>query len=134
MIKLTRIINWNTILEINNSNINLVYKKWNLYLSKKDIWELFWVEKSIIKEVLNNLKLKSSITNYDKSKDKNIKLYSLESILLIWYKLKKYNETKIIIKSNRIIKNTYLNNSTILEIFKNKYFEIKNKIKTLELI
>lgn len=134
MIKLTRNINWNTILEINNSNINLVYKKWNLYLSKKDIWELFWVEKSIIKEVLNNLKLKSSITNYDKSKDKNIKLYSLESILLIWYKLKKYNETKLIIKSNRIIKNTYLNNSTILEIFKNKYFEIKNKIKTLELI
>ncbi len=134
MIKLTRNINWNTILEINNSNINLVYKKWNLYLSKKDIWELFWVEKSIIKEVLNNLKLKSSITNYDKSKDKNIKIYSLESILLIWYKLKKYNETKIIIKSNRIIKNTYLNNSTILEIFKNKYFEIKNKIKTLELI
>lgn len=134
MIKLTRNINWNTILEINNSNINLVYKKWNLYLSKKDIWELFWVEKSLVKEVLNNLKLKSSITNYDKSKDKNIKLYSLESILLIWYKLKKYNETKIIIKSNRIIKNTYLNNSTILEIFKNKYFEIKNKIKTLELI
>ena len=134
MIKLTRNINWNTILEINNSIINLVYKKWNLYLSKKDIWELFWVEKSLVKEVLNNLKLKSSITNYDKSKDKNIKLYSLESILLIWYKLKKYNETKIIIKSNRIIKNTYLNNSTILEIFKNKYFEIKNKIKTLELI
>jgi len=134
MIKLTRNINWNTILEINNSSINLVYKKWNLYLSKKDIWELFWVEKSLVKEVLNSLNIKNSTTNYDKSKDKNIKLYSLESILLIWYKLKKYNETKIIIKANRIIKNTYLNNSTILEIFKNKYFEIKNKIKTLELI
>ena len=134
MIKLTRNINWNTILEINNTSINLVYKKWKLYLSKKDIWELFWVEKSLVKEVLNSLNIKNSTTNYDKSKDKNIKLYSLESILLIWYKLKKYNETKIIIKANRIIKNTYLNNSTILEIFKNKYFEIKNKIKTLELI
>lgn len=134
MIKLTRSISWTTILEINNSIINLVYKKWSLHLSKKDIWELFWVQKSVIKEILNNLNIKNSITNYDKSKGKNIKLYSLESILLIWYKLKKYKETKIIIKSNRIVKNTYLNNSTILEIFKNKYFEIKNKIKTLELI
>ena len=51
MIKLTRNINWNTILEINNTSINLVYKKWKLYLSKKDIWELFWVEKSLVKEV-----------------------------------------------------------------------------------
>lgn len=134
MIRLTRDINWNTILEINNSSINLVYKKWNLFLSKKDIWELFGVKKSIIKEILNDLNIKNNANNYDKSKDKNIKLYSLESILLIWYKLKKYNETKIIIKSNRIIKNTYLNNSTILEIFKNKYLEIKNKIKILELI
>lgn len=134
MIRLTRDINWNTILEINNSSINLVYKKWNLFLSKKDIWELFGVKKSIIKEILNDLNIKNNANNYDKSKDKNIKLYSLESILLIWYKLKKYNETKIIIKTNRIIKNTYLNNSTILEIFKNKYLEIKNKIKILELI
>lgn len=134
MTKLTKHKNWNILLERNNTIINLVYKNKSVYLSKKDIWELFWVQKSEVKEVMKLLTIKNSESNYSKSKEKNVKLYSIDSILLIWYKLKKFKETKILIKSNRIIKNTYSNNTTILEIFKSKYSEIKNKFKILELI
>lgn len=134
MNKLTKHINWTISLERNNSIINIVYKNWNIELSKKDISELFQVKKKDISDIINSLDIKYNSTFYNKSKDKTIKLYRIESIIIIWYKLKKYNETKLLIKTNRIIKNTYSNNNTILEIVKNKYIEIKNKIESLQLI
>jgi len=134
MNKLTKHINWTISLERNNSIINIVYKNWNIALSKKDISELFQVKKKDISNIIDSLDIKNNSIFYNKSKDKSIKIYNINSIIIIWYKLKKYNETKLLIKTNRIIKNTYSNNNTILQIVKNKYIEIKNKIESLQLI
>jgi len=133
MNKLTKHLNWDISLEKNNSNINIVYKNWSIHLSKKDISELFQVKKSNIREIIDNLNIKSNDFIYNKVKGKTTKLYSLESILVIWYKLKKYNDTKLIIKTNRILKNNS-NNLTILELVKNKYLEIKNKFGVFQSI
>lgn len=134
MNKLTKHINWTISLERNNSIINIVYKNWSIELSKKDISELFQVKKKDISDIISSLDIKHSSTFYNKAKDKTTKIYSIDSIIIVWYKLKKYNETKLLIKTNRIIKNTYSNNSTILEIVKNKYIEIKNKIESFQFI
>jgi len=134
MNKLTKHINWTISLERNNSIINIVYKNWSIALSKKDISVLFQVKKKDISNIIDSLDIKNNSTFYNKSKDKSIKIYNIDSIIIIWYKLKKYNETKLLIKTNRVIKNTYSNNNTILEIVKNKYIEIKNKIESLQLI
>jgi len=133
MTKLTKHINWNISLERNNTIINLVYKNKSVYLSKKDIWELFNTKKSIIKDIIEDLQIENSEVIFNKSKNKNSKLYNLESVLLIGYKLKKFNDTKLLIKTNRIIKNSYLDWATILEIVKNKYREIKTKFSLLEI-
>lgn len=134
MNKLTKHINWTISLERNNSIINIVYKNWSIELSKKDISELFQVKKKDISDIISSLDIKHGSTFYNKAKDKTTKIYSIDSIIIIWYKLKKYNETKLLIKTNRIVKNTYSSNSTILEIVKNKYIEIKNKIESFQFI
>lgn len=134
MNKLTKHINWTISLERNNSIINIVYKNWSIELSKKDISELFQVKKKDISDIISSLDIKHSSTFYNKAKDKTTKIYSIDSIIIVWYKLKKYNETKLLIKTNRIIKNTYSSNSTILEIVKNKYIEIKNKIESFQFV
>lgn len=134
MNKLTKHINWTISLERNNSIVNIVYKNWSIELSKKDISELFQVKKKDISDIISSLDIKHSSTFYNKAKDKTTKIYSIDSIIILWYKLKKYNETKLLIKTNRIIKNSYSSNSTILEIVKNKYIEIKNKIESFQFI
>lgn len=134
MNKLTKHINWTISLERNNSIVNIVYKNWSIELSKKDISELFQVKKKDISDIISSLDIKHSSTFYNKAKDKTTKIYSIDSIIIVWYKLKKYNETKLLIKTNRIIKNSYSSNSTILEIVKNKYIEIKNKIESFQFI
>lgn len=133
MTKLTKHINWNISLERNNTIINLVYRNKSIHLTKKDIWELFNTKKSVIKEIIEDLQIENSEAIFNKSKNKNSKLYSLESVLVIGYKLKKFNDTKLLIKTNRIIKNSYLDWATILEIVKNKYREIKTRFSLLEI-
>ncbi len=133
MTKLTKHINWSISLERNNTIINLVYKNKSIYLTKKDIWELFNTKKSVIKDIIKDLQIENSFAIFNKSKNKNSKLYNLESVLVIGYKLKKFNDTKLLIKTNRIIKNSYLDWATILEIVKNKYREIKTKFSLLEI-
>lgn len=134
MNKLTKHISWTISLERNNSIVNIVYKNWSIELSKKDISELFQVKKKDISDIISSLDIKHSSTFYNKAKDKTTKIYSIDSIIILWYKFKKYNETKLLIKTNRIIKNSYSSNSTILEIVKNKYIEIKNKIESFQFI
>lgn len=90
------IINSNTIniYDINNKN----------YLSKKDISKIFNTKKTIIKEVINDLNIEESTKVYSKEKSKFINTYSIEKIILIWYKLKKFSETKLLLNINRRIK------------------------------
>jgi len=78
MTKLTKHINWSISLERNNTIINLVYKNKSIYLTKKDIWELFNTKKSVIKDIIKDLQIENSFAIFKKSKNKNSKLYNLE--------------------------------------------------------
>lgn len=127
MNKLTKLRNWEIILQNWDSSINILLISWKIHLTKKDISILFSVKKSEVKEMIELLDIEyKNYTNKETSKVS--KIYSLDDIILIWYKLKKFNETKILIKSNRILKNTQ--KSTFLEILKGKYNKILEKINT----
>lgn len=127
MNKLTKLRNWEIILQNWESSINILHISWKIHLTKKDISILFSVKKSEVKEMIELLDIEYK--NYtNKETNKVSKIYSLDDIILIWYKLKKFNETKILIKSNRILKNTQ--KSTFLEILKGKYNKILEKINT----
>ncbi len=111
-------INWETIniYKINNNN----------YLSKKDISILFNTKKSIIKNIIKELNINELNKVYSKEKQKFINTYSIEKIIIIWYKLKKFNETKNIIKINRIIKNNSNNSTNLIDYTLSLFSKIKN--------
>lgn len=111
-------INWETIniYKINNNN----------YLSKKDISILFNTKKSIIKNIIKELNINELNKVYSKEKQKFINTYSIEKIVIIWYKLKKFNETKNIIKINRIIKNNSNNSTNLIDYTLSLFSKIKN--------
>jgi len=94
-----------------NSDINILFVDNKIYLTKKEIANLFWVTKTEIKEKLDEIKKISNIDKninqikyYSKTKKKEQKYYSLDFIVSIWYRLKSYNETKFILNSNKILK------------------------------
>lgn len=127
MNKLKKLRNWEIILQNWESSINILHISWKIHLTKKDISNLFSVKKSEIKVIIELLDI--DYINYtNKETNKVSKIYSLDDIILIWYKLKKFNETKILIKTNRILKNTQKN--TFLKILKWKYNKILEKINT----
>ena len=88
-----------------NSNIISIYDINNKnYLSKKDISKIFNTKKSNIKKEIKDLNISFCQKVYSKEKQKFINTYSIEKIILIWYKLKKFDETKTLLKINRKIK------------------------------
>lgn len=112
-------INWETIniYKINNNN----------YLTKKDISKLFNTKKSIIKSIIKELNINEFNRVYSKEKQKFINTYSIEKIIIIWYKLKKFNETKNIIKINRIIKNNSNNSTNLFDYTLSLFSKIKKE-------
>ena len=112
-------INWETIniYKINNNN----------YLTKKDISRLFNTKKSIIKSIIKELNINELNKVYSKEKQKFINTYSIEKIIIIWYKLKKFNETKSIIKINRILKNQVNNNTNLFDYTLSLFSKLKKE-------
>lgn len=94
----------NNQVKIDSKILNIYSIESKNYLSKKDISKIFNTKKSIIKKVINELNIDISIRIYSKEKSKFINTYSIEKIILIWYKLKKFEETKTLLKINRKIK------------------------------
>jgi len=120
-------MNWEILLQNWENTVNILFISWKIHLTKKDIAILFSTKKTEIKDMIDFLDIE--YLNYtNKETSKVSKIYSLDDIIILWYKLKKFNETKILIKTNRILKNT--NKSTFLEILKSKYTKLKEKIHT----
>ncbi len=96
---------WNQYqVKINSKIINIYDINNKNYLSKKDISKIFNTKKSNIKKEIKDLNISFSQKVYSKEKQKFINTYSIEKIILIWYKLKKFDETKTLLKINRKIK------------------------------
>lgn len=119
-------------IEGENEHIYFVYKNWTIYLTKKEIAKLFSVDKDRIKSILKDINWNNK-HEYLQSKGskKLVKVYTLDTILLIWYKLHSFEATKELIKINRILGNTYKKRDYILNTVAEKYNTIKNQLSSL---
>lgn len=125
MIKLTKLRNGDIILNINNTLINVKFNDNKIWLTKREIANMFWVEKNIIKE--NLLKMQTnSIYDYNKNSKRIFNIstkkekvyYSIDLIISLGYRLNNFTATKLLIKINRTLKNLWINRKSILNIIK----------------
>jgi hypothetical protein len=111
MITIKKTTNWKYIIEKNNITIKAMFEEWKIWLTKKDISDIYWSKKSNIKKELNTIIENSDINLnwkikkiYNSKKDKNETYYSLDVLLILWYKSKHFKETKFLVNTNKIIK------------------------------
>lgn len=125
MVKLTKLRNGDIILNINNTLINVKFNDNKIWLTKREIANMFWVEKNIIKE--NLLKMQTnSIYDYNKNSKRIFNIstkkekvyYSIDLIISLGYRLNNFTATKLLIKINRTLKNLWINRKSILKIIK----------------
>ncbi len=99
------------IFEDGNISVKTLFSGGKIWLTKKEVAYLYWVKKSEIKKEINNIFLNSELDIseniqkiYNKKKNKKDTYYSLDTLLLLWYNLKHYKETKFLINTNKYIK------------------------------
>ena len=104
------------IFENENITVEAMFNEGKIWLTKKQIADVYWVKKSDIKKELNIVLLNSELDIFDnvqkiynQEKEKNETYYSLDVLLLLGYNSKHYKETKFLIDTNRHIKK-YTNN------------------------
>lgn len=121
MTKLTKLRNGNIILDINGTSLNLNFNDNKIWLTKKEISNVFWVKKSEVKEML--LKIKSgSVDSFNKNSKRIINIstkkektyYSIDLIISLGYRLNNFTATKLLIGINRTLKNLWINRKSIL--------------------
>jgi len=105
-----KIQDWTYILD-NNISIRAMFNNWKIWLTKKEIADIYSVKKSDIKKELNKLILNSNLDFeenikkvFNKNKHKNETFYSLDLLLILWYQSKHFKETKFLVNTNNIIK------------------------------
>jgi hypothetical protein len=111
MITIQKVENGKFIFENDKLTVRTMFNMWKIWLTKKEIADIYWVKKSEIKRGLNNLLLNSNLDLteniqkvYNKQKDKKETFYSLDILLLLWYQSKHFKETKFLVHTNKIIK------------------------------
>ena len=119
--------------ENNNITIKTLFSKNKIWLTKKEISNIYWVKKSEIKKELNSILLNSNldITEniqkiYNKTKEKKEIFYSLDILVLLWYNSKHFKETKFLVNANTILKKY-----TISRKYRSPIFSKKPLIKNI---
>jgi len=99
------------IFENDNITVKTLFSWGKIWLTKKEIAKLYGIEKSEIKKELNNILIDSDldiaenvVKIYNNKKNKKETYYSLDILLLLWYKSKHYKETKFLVNTNKMIK------------------------------
>lgn len=100
-----------------NIKINVIFEGDTIWLSQKQIAEVFWVDISTINEHLKNiynsweLSQEWTIGNFPivqkewtREVKRNISFYNLDIILSVWYRVNSYKATKFRIWANSILK------------------------------
>ena len=93
--------------------INVIFENETIWLSQKQMWELFWVWVNTINyhlaEIFKSWELSENlvilnfrITALDWKKY-NTKHYNLDAIIAVWYRVNSYKATKFRIWSNKIL-------------------------------
>lgn len=110
--------------EIEWMSICLLKDSENILMTKKELSKFFATPKDLVKNQLENTDYRS-IEISRKTK----KYYSINDIIILGYKLKKYKETKTLVLLQRYIKN-HSNNGSFLGRMKKIYTHI-DKVVTV---
>lgn len=113
-----------------------------IWLSKKELITLFEISKPELKSHIKTILLSEQyniedtiIQIYNHDLEKKEKFYSLDLILSLGYRSRKFSETRFVIKINRVLKNLYSKKPTLLEKTKNTFQIIRHEIvKNREII
>ena len=91
--------------------VDVFLKDENIWLSQKKMWELFWVDRSVITKHIKNifeteeLEEKSNVQKMHFShSDKPINFYNLDVIIATWYRVNSKRATDFRIWANKILK------------------------------
>lgn len=103
--------NWSFILRNNELTVRAMFNNWKIWLTINEIAYIYKVEKSEAKKEINNilinsnLDLSNNIQKIHNSKSDELEtFYSLDVLLLLWYRSKHFTETKFLVNSNKILR------------------------------
>lgn len=121
--------------------LKYLFDSGKIWLTKKDIAKVFKIDKKLVWVYIDNIISNSYYKNantqlvYNKNTMKYKRYYSLDIIILIWYTIKSYDETRFLIKTNKMIKNEFYSNKIkfnflyFSSILRSYYYLFKNSIK-----
>lgn len=97
--------------------INVVFKDETIWLSQKQMWELFWVQENNITyhlwNIYNEEELdKNSTTQkiwvvqkeWNREVNRKVDFYNLDAIIAVWYRVNSYKATKFRIWATNVLK------------------------------
>lgn len=102
---------WKYILSTKNLTIKAMFSMWKIWLTIKEIADIYWVSKSEVKKELSNIIINSNLdlSNniqkvYNHKKEETETFYSLDILLLLGYRSKHFTETKFLVNSNKLLR------------------------------
>ena len=82
-----------------------------MWLTIKEVADIYKIDESEVKKELNNILINSNLDLtdniqkvYNSKTDELETFYSLDVLLLLWYRSKHYIETKFLVNTNKILK------------------------------
>ena len=122
--------NWLIVMKNNNIKIKVLYNLGKIWLSNKELSKIYGIKKSDLVKELKDIIVNSNLDilwniqkRYNKKNSKTETFYSLDILLLFWYKSKHFKETKFLVNTNRVVKQYTQNKNTNLTNFhKNSIF------------
>jgi len=127
--------------EVKGDNISFItlYIKNNIWLNTKEISSLFWIYEFQAAEAIKDIFFNSDIDMVSSIKrryNNDIKgydnYYSLEVVISLWYRLKSYNQTKLLVNSAKQLKEYNLNRESRLNILNNQIKTVSKLIKYVD--
>lgn len=104
-------INGKYVLKSNNLTVKAMFSMGKLWLTTKDVAEVYWVSENDVKKQINNILINSNLDlsdNIQKVYNENTfeteNFYSLDVLLLLWYRSKHFKETKFLVNSNKLLR------------------------------
>jgi len=97
--------------------INVVFKDETIWLSQKQMWDLFWVETPAINKHLNNIyaewelieeatisKMEIVQREWQREVKREVAFYNLDTIIAVWYRVNSYKATKFRVWATAVLK------------------------------
>ena len=97
--------------------INVIFENETIWLSQKQMWELFWVDVSTINEHLRNIYNSLEISEewtigkfpivqkeWNREVKREVAFYNLDAIIAVWYRVNSYKATKFRIWATNVLK------------------------------